>query len=192
MIFVSSVTGLEFRTWMIFDKRARLSFCVSLWPAGVRLPRCQRQTVSAVLSQGGEKDTLRYWKVQQAEGRHCRGTVARWEFLGCKMSAVHTQSIYIFCTLVLRFATAVSRPACVPFFSSYFSLCLLILCLQVELDLKRLRDPLQLQLPVQQLTASKNWWEEWLPLLLSQLQQPFSAPTTSLPSCCPHFFAFYL
>lgn len=118
MIFVSSVTRLEFRTWMIFDKRARLSFCVSLWPAGVRLPRCQRQTVSAVLSQGGEKDTLRYWKVQQAEGRHCRGTVAWWEFLGCKMSAVHTQSISIFCTLVLRFATAVSRPAFDPLFQA--------------------------------------------------------------------------
>lgn len=41
-------------------------------------------------------------------------------------------------------------------FMSFLSVCLLILFPQVELDLKRLRDPLQLQLPVQQLTASKD------------------------------------
>lgn len=45
--------------------------------------------------------------------------------------------------------------------SSHISYSTLPLCLQsqVELDLKRLRDPLQLQLPIQQLTTSKNWWE---------------------------------
>lgn len=41
-------------------------------------------------------------------------------------------------------------------FMSFLSVRLLILFHQVELDLKRLRDPLQLQLPVQQLTASKD------------------------------------
>lgn len=30
---------------------------------------------------------------------------------------------------------------------------------QAELDLKRLRDPLQLHLPVQQINSSKDWWE---------------------------------
>lgn len=40
--------------------------------------------------------------------------------------------------------------------SSLSSLAFLV---QAELDLKRLRDPLQLQLPVQQIVASKDWWE---------------------------------
>lgn len=104
------------RDQMIFDERTRLSFCVSVWPAGVRLPRCQRQTVSAVLSQGGETDTLRRWKVQQAEGRHRRGTVAWREFLGCKTGAAQTRKICIFWASALGFATAVSRPAFILLF----------------------------------------------------------------------------
>lgn len=62
-----------------------------------------------------------------------------------------------FADFTLWFAAAVHGPASVPLIHVLsLSLCLLMLCLQVELDLKRLRDPLQLQLPVQQLTASKN------------------------------------
>lgn len=60
---------------------------------------------------------------------------------------------------------------------------------QVELDLKRLRDPLQLQLPVQQLTASKDWWEVWAHL--SPLpSNPFPLPSDALlapPSSSSHY-----
>lgn len=94
----------------------------------------------------------------------------------------HTEQ---FCVLHFSICNSCKWSCFYPFVSSYVSLCLLMLGLQVELDLKRLRDPLQLQLPLQQLTASKNWWEERLPLLLFQLQQPLFPPAVHLPTSPP-------
>lgn len=56
------------------------------------------------------------------------------------------------------------------------SVCDHILYIQVELDLKRLRDPLQLQLPIQQLTTDKNWWQAWLPSSLISCNRPSFFP----------------
>uniref|UniRef100_A0AAQ5YFZ2 Calcium uniporter protein n=1 Tax=Amphiprion ocellaris TaxID=80972 RepID=A0AAQ5YFZ2_AMPOC len=61
---------------------------------------------------------------------------------------------FFFFSSILGFVTAVPFPAYLGLMFS--TLPPSLYPLQVELDLKRLRDPLQLQLPVQQLTASKN------------------------------------
>lgn len=115
------------------------------------------------------------------------------DVLWCKMSAAATLGTRAFYSSILGFVTALRRTSFILFPAHFLpvfftpprlSLSPLIHPLQVELDLKRLRDPLQLQLPVQQLTTSKNWWDEWLP--------PLSAPTTPplpLPSCRPTPFS---
>lgn len=71
--------------------------------------------------------------------------------------------IHTFYSSILGLVTAVQKPSFIPFPThashvSYSTLPLspLVHPLQVELDLKRLRDPLQLQLPIQQLTTSEN------------------------------------
>lgn len=89
------------------------------------------------------------------------------------MNTAVALGIHAFYSSILGFVTAVQNSSFLPlptqFLLRYLQillrylrylitlpLSLLVHSFQVELDLKRLRDPLQLQLPIQQLTESKN------------------------------------